>query len=1468
MGSLACLAIGLTFATLAVTAVAIWLTALPPVSSAPRAPSAALPAPLVAMALALHPHGAAAPADSASAHEQTQGFVLQAASAAATPPAACVAGAPMRAYEVSAIDVDITYDRYLDHDPQGRMYVLDEDVSRVRAEEAQNARARANGAEPAVSIGLQGDAIQPLTLRVDQGECLRIRLRDRFSDGQPVGLRIHGAGEYVAGALTPVTDANAAAYATPDHDVVYEWMVGTSEPTGTHYFNSPGDDRSATSHGLFGAVIVEPRGATHLDPTTGRTITSGWQAVIRGPDGTSFREAVLYYHEVGDELYQLLNKEGVFVPLVDPLTTAYRPAARALNYRSEPFMNRLQLQVSLIGTFDESAAYSSYVFGDPATPMIRSYLGDPLTQRLVHGGSEVFHVHHVHGGAIRWRRQSGVEPVVSSGLDKHPPLLPTASERTDAQSVGPSEVFDIEDECGSGGCQQSVGDYLVHCHVAQHYFAGMWSLWRVYNTLQDGPASTDGLAPLLELPDRQGRMRPAVGAAALVGRTVDSYGKKTSIDAASLGTWVARQLPPPGVPKGYDAAVWDWRRDGDRFLGEIEDTHRWPGYVSPAPGTRPELRFDPLTGKLAYPFLRPHLGKRPPFAPGHGPAPYLDPLTNGVDVPAPGANGPASICPEGTRVQAFFLNALHIPVVLNKREGLVDPAGELYVLRENVERARADANERVPLAIRANAGEDCVDVTLRSEIEDSPDVRGISKVDVHIHFVQFDVQASDGVDAGFNYEQSVRPFRAEGERLATPAAAGGARLVLGSAARFQIGELIGVGMERDSTFEVARIAGIEDSVVVVDPPLRFAHAENEIVSTEFVRYRWYPDVQFGTAYFHDHVNGIDGWRHGLFGALISEPPGSTYHDPKTGVAARSGAIVDVHTSARVSVDLTGSFRELALFVQDDNPITHRGRSTGSSFNLRAEPLEGRGPDPAHAFDSRAAGDPETPILDAYVGDPVVVRVLVAGTNDVHTWHVDGHTFRIEPFSARSPPVSTVHLGISERYDLTIPAAGGPRRMAGDYLFYNGRAFKLAEGSWGILRVRDPADQAGLQPLPDRPPVASGTAVCPPEAPQKRFAVVAVEAQLPMLAGTTGRMFVLKEDLAAVASGTRAAEPLVLHVNVGDCIQVDLTNALPGGGVSFHVDTLPFDPRASGIPVGRDATEPVLPGAAGTFTFFADPAIGETAALVRDFADVTKNPRLGLYGAIVVGPAGATYTDPVTGADSAAHASWRVDVHPVGALAYRDFSLFFQDEDAGIGTHRMPYTQIVDGIVGLNYRLEPLKDRPAGAGRFEIAAYPPSTPTLEAVVGDPVRIHVLLPYSEQSQVFAVEGHRWPQEPGTTGTNLLGAVQVGGAEAISLQLDGGAGGATRLAGDYTYGDVRLPYRDAGLWGAFRVYRCVPDGVRLQALSQRSGECDGVGLGSLNTALALGGVLLTVAVIVGLRGLRRERAVRTRGRSRPAS
>jgi hypothetical protein len=309
----------------------------------------------------------------------------------------------------------------------------------------------------------------------------------------------------------------------------------------------------------------------------------------------------------------------------------------------------------------------------------------------------------------------------------------------------------------------------------------------------------------------------------------------------------------------------------------------------------------------------------------------------------------------------------------------------------------------------------------------------------------------------------------------------------------------------------------------------------------------------------------------------------------------------------------------------------------------------------------------------------------------------------------------------------------------------------------------------------------------------------MEAPLAMLGGASGRVYVLDRDREAVESGRRTPEPLVLHVGVGDCVRVTVTNRTEGGGVSFRCDLLAFDPSASPA---------VAPGTTGGFTYYASPEIGETVAMVRDGGDPREGPALGLYGAIVVGPPGARYRDPDTGDDVSGESAWRVDVVPPRAPAYRDFTLLFHDEDEGIGNHRMPYTTDVRGSVGVNYRASPLAARlektrdPAAVFSAEVAD--PGTPLMEAFAGDPVRIHVLAPSSEQSQVFSLGGHRWEVEPGQAGTNQVSSVPLGGLQATTLVLQGGAGGREGLTGDYLYGDHREPYREAGLWGLFRVYR----------------------------------------------------------------
>ncbi len=175
--------------------------------------------------------------------------------------------------------------------------------------------------------------------------------------------------------------------------------------------------------------------------------------------------------------------------------------------------------------------------------------------------------------------------------------------------------------------------------------------------------------------------------------------------------------------------------------------------------------------------------------------------------------------------------------------------------------------------------------------------------------------------------------------------------------------------------------------------------------------------------------------------------------------------------------------------------------------------------------------------------------------------------------------------------------------------------------------------------------------------------------------------------------------------------------------------------------------------------------------------------------------------------------WAVNAHPPTGDSFRDFTLLIQDDDEIIGTAIMPYSENVAGVVGLNYRAESLlarldRDKDTSAVFHSEVHRDPATPLLEAFAGDAVKIHVLVPYGEQAHVFTVEGHEWPLEPGRPGSDLLSSFQVGPLEAITIEPVGGAGGFAGLAGDYIYGDHREPFREAELWGTFRVFS--PDAV----------------------------------------------------------
>ncbi len=147
----------------------------------------------------------------ANSHMLQQGVLLVAedpSKVAVADGARCPANVPVKEYHVSALNIEITLSRFLDYFP-GYMYALTENVEKVRAEEATNKAAREKENDPgAVSNGLQGDAIQPLVIRANQGDCLKLTLHNDIAD-EATNLVINGSSMVVSSTGKPATPSNS-----------------------------------------------------------------------------------------------------------------------------------------------------------------------------------------------------------------------------------------------------------------------------------------------------------------------------------------------------------------------------------------------------------------------------------------------------------------------------------------------------------------------------------------------------------------------------------------------------------------------------------------------------------------------------------------------------------------------------------------------------------------------------------------------------------------------------------------------------------------------------------------------------------------------------------------------------------------------------------------------------------------------------------------------------------------------------------------------------------------------------------------------------------------------------------------------------------------------------------------------------------------------------------------------------------
>ena len=372
-----------------------------------------------------------------------------------------------RFYEIEAIQLPIVYNKYGDYDPDGLLYVLKKDAERIREGALRNF---------SLVPPQPFEEVKPLVIRANVGDVVTII----FTHSINRSLSIH-----VQGLAYDIQTSDGASVgfnkdSTTVRRIEYTWYA-TRE--GVFSFQDMGDTRSGEKgtniHGLFGAIIVEAPESVWLDPETGDELQSGLFADIYHPVHPSFREYAIFFH---DEL-EIKNKDGN--PPVDP-HTGLPSSTTAISYRSEPMRNRLPLTGGH-GDTGEDISMSSWVYGDPAPPILRAYVGDPSKIRLIHGGVKETHVFHLHNH--QWKLE-GDNP---------------SSTILDSVSLSPQECFTLDILHGAGSLNGTIGDVIFHCHLYPHFHEGMWTLWRIHDRLEDGTGRLPDktvIPPLLPLKDR------------------------------------------------------------------------------------------------------------------------------------------------------------------------------------------------------------------------------------------------------------------------------------------------------------------------------------------------------------------------------------------------------------------------------------------------------------------------------------------------------------------------------------------------------------------------------------------------------------------------------------------------------------------------------------------------------------------------------------------------------------------------------------------------------------------------------------------------------------------------------------------------------------------------------------------------------------------------------------------------------
>lgn len=248
----------------------------------------------------------------------------------------------------------------------------------------------------------------------------------------------------------------------------------------------------------------------------------------------------------------------------------------------------------------------------------------------------------------------------------------------------------------------------------------------------------------------------------------------------------------------------------------------------------------------------------------------------------------------------------------------------------------------------------------------------------------------------------------------------------------------------------------------------YNHMEQTVAPGESKRYLWKADKEYGACIIQSFGDMRNHRYHGLFGAVIVEPPGAMWYKNLTG---KDGTYDE---QAVVTAPGVESFREYVLFIQNGIRMLDRegnlvrtaagmedgevdAEDTGEKgYNYRSERFANRLAKDSRiskVFSSRVHGDPATPVFQSYAGDRVIFRTVMPADKPRNVgFAVHGHMWREQrrdPFSREIPLQGAISIG--NTFDMELKNGAS---CQGDYLYRSGSLkWEVESGMWGIFRVK-------------------------------------------------------------------------------------------------------------------------------------------------------------------------------------------------------------------------------------------------------------------------------------------------------------------------------------------------------------------------------------------------------------------------------